>query len=191
MKVLLLNGPPRSGKTTAAAALAEAFPGRCAVIGFSYHLKQFTHGIYLGRSGWDAPPDCFDAIKSEPQSLLGGLSWREMYIHYSERVIKPLHGDEWFGEQFVRAARQTGKDLILVPDSGFREEGARVIREVGAENVRLVRIRREGCGYAGDSRGYIDLSDLGVPPLDATHVTGQPHLLFQALQPVATALLGQ
>ena len=161
MRVLLLNAPPRSGKNTAA-DIVQRISDNADVLGFSWHLKRMVHGAYLGRRGWDMHPDHFDDCKSLAQHMLAGRSWRQEYIRFSEQVMKPLHGDEWFGDRFMEAAHETGAELIAVPDSGFRREAERVVREVGAQNVRLARLRRDGCTFAGDSRSYIDLSDLGV-----------------------------
>jgi hypothetical protein len=137
------------------------------VVGFSYHLKHFVHGIYLGEQGWDLDPDTFNAVKEKPQELLGGMSWRQAYIHYSEKVIKPLHGPEWFGEQLVRTALEHDADLVIIPDSGFREEAERVVREAGSTNALLVRMHRDGCVFdATDSRSYIYLDDLDVASVD-------------------------
>lgn len=174
MRIVLLNGPPRVGKNTAANLVRDTIPGGVAVIGFSHHLKRMVHGIYLGREGWDLDPDYFDAVKGQPQEILGGMSWRQAYIHYSENVIKPLHGKEWFGEMFVRAARAAGCDTILVPDSGFVEEAERCVREVDPANILLVRLHRTGCTYAGDSRSYIDLSDHLVRAIDVHNIADKP-----------------
>jgi len=93
---VLLNGPPRSGKSSIADAIlnARSLDASVAVIGMSFHLKRFVHSIYLGAEGFRLDPDHFDAVKGEPQDILDGMSWRQAYIHYSERVIKPLHGKE-------------------------------------------------------------------------------------------------
>ena len=128
-----------------------------------------SHAIYLGRDGWDLDPDHFDAVKGEPQPLLDGLSWRKVYIALSEDYIKPRHGHEWFGSRFMEAAHATGAEMLLVPAGGFRREAERVVRELGADDVRLVRLHREGCTFAGDSRSYIDLSDLGVVCTDVVN----------------------
>jgi hypothetical protein len=152
---VLINAPKRAGKTTFANMIRQEFHDT-AVIGMSYHLKRFVHGIYLGQQGFALDPDAFDAIKELPQDLLGGMSWRQAYIHYSENVIKPLHGKEWFGAQLLRQARETGADLIAVPDSGFIEETNHVIKNVGAQNVLLCRMYRRDCKFdSTDSRGYI------------------------------------
>lgn len=188
MKIILMNAPPRAGKSTAAKMLASGHENR-TVIGFSFHLKKMTHGIYLGRAGWDMDPDAFDGCKSEPQEILGGMSWRQVYIHYSENVIKPLHGKEWFGEMFVRAAYASGADIVAVPDSGFVQEAERTVREFGPENVRLVRIYKDGCTFAGDSRSYISLKHLGVIEHEITNVHGQPGIMRDQMERLAEVWL--
>ena len=164
-KFVLLNGPPRVGKNTAAKILKENLPS-CAVVGFSHYLKRFVHSIYLGRRGWDLDPDAFDAVKSIPQDCLGGMTWRQAYIYYSENVIKVLHGKEWFGRKFLELAQSHVQKVIAVSDSGFREESEAVIRHAGPTNVLLVRLHADGHTFEGDSRSYIDLTDLGVRVID-------------------------
>lgn len=177
MKFILINGPKRSGKSTLAnrAQATLRINGNHAVtIGFSYHLKRFVHGIYLGKKGFHMDPDAFDANKEDSQELLGGMSWRQAYIHYSEKVIKPLHGDGWFGDQLVRASIETGADIVLVPDSGFRSEAERVIAAAGAKNVLLIRLHRDGCQYdETDSRGYVHLDDIGVTERELFNATDE------------------
>jgi hypothetical protein len=179
-RVILLNGPPRVGKNTSAELLRAATPAS-TVIGFSHHLKRMVHGIYLGAAGWAMDPDAFDAVKSEPQDMLNGKSWRWAYIHYSEQVIKPLHGKEWFGEMFVRAMHASGAQAVIVPDSGFREEAERTVREVGHENVLLIRLHRDGVTFAGDSRSYISLADFGVREIDIENIEGRAGMMLAAI----------
>lgn len=127
-------------------------------------------------------PEYFDDVKGEPQDILGGKTWRDMYIHYSEHVIKPLHGKEWFGEQFVRAVERCGVATIVVPDSGFIEEAERVVREYGPDNVALFRIHRDGIDFTGDSRSYIDLQHVGVTGVDIQNITGDPTAMVLTLK---------
>jgi energy-coupling factor transporter ATP-binding protein EcfA2 len=167
MKIILINGPPRAGKSTLAKMLHKLEP-HSQVLGFSYHLKRMVHGIYFGRAGWDMDPDCFDDVKTIPQDMLDGKTWREMYIFYSEKVIKPLHGKEWFGTKFVEACKMP---FVFVPDSGFVEEAERVMRYFGPDNLTLVRLYREGATFAGDSRSYIELP--GVFTTECMNVSGR------------------
>lgn len=177
-KIVLINGPKRSGKSTLARTLKQMVPS-AEIIGFSYHLKRFVHGIYLGQKGFEADPDCFDAVKEEPQEILGGRSWRWAYIHYSEIVIKPLHGKEWFGQQFIRSVEESDADIVFVPDSGFVEEAETVVRRFGSDKVTLIRLRRRiknGDGFIDfgtDSRNYITLSSVGVHYIPIINEEGQ------------------
>ena len=171
--IVLLNGPPSAGKSTTAAYLQHVL-GVADVIGFSYHLKRMVHGVYLGRRGWDLDPDHFNSVKELPQDILDGKSWRQMYIHYSENVIKPLHGKRWFGDMFVKAARASALPAVAVPDSGFVSEAEPVVEAFGAPNVLLVRLHRTGYDYSKDSRTYINLDHMNVRTLDIKNVEKQP-----------------
>jgi hypothetical protein len=113
-----------------------------------------------------------------------------MYIHYSENVIKPLHGKEWFGDKLLETATKSKQPLIVVPDSGFLEEGERLVREVGADNVVLLRKYRPNHGFEGDSRRYIDLSHLGVLCIDLHSPEGGAwhYLLMEDLKNVVKIL---
>lgn len=161
--------------------MIRVFSPQSPIIGFSHHLKIMTHVIYMGAAGLSLDPDHYDAVKGEPNDDFDGLTPRQAYIHYSENVIKPLHGKEWFGEKFIQAAKNSGSYLIVVPDSGFREEAERCVREVGSNNVLLIRIHKDGCTYDGDSRSYISLGDLGVREHDVLNVHGKPQWLGNTL----------
>jgi hypothetical protein len=171
---VLLNGPKRSGKSSVADILSGSreIDASVSVIGMSFHLKRFVHGIYLGMRGYRLDPDHFDLTKEHPQEILDGMSWRQAYIHYSESVIKPLHGKEWFGRMLIQQAKIEAADIVVVPDSGFREEAEAVVKDAGAENVLLVRLHRPGHGFEGDSRGYVELDDLHVQSHDVWATEG-------------------
>lgn len=173
-RIVLLNAPPRAGKNTAAAGASAVLQG-VAVIGFSHHLKRSVHAAF--GLGWDLDPDHFDAVKSHPSEQFFGMTPRQAYIWWSEEVIKPKFGKEWFGEMFMRAARSACADTIIAPDSGFTEEAERVAKEVGPHNVMLIRLHKTGCTFDGDSRSYIDLDHLRVPTLDLKNIEGKPQLL--------------
>lgn len=161
MRVILLNGPPRSGKSTLAKELQTYFgEDRCAIIGFSYHLKRMVHAIY-GLPG-DTDVEVFDSIKDTSSPIFLGLSPRQAYIMWSEKAAKMFHGKDFFGRMFLRAAEANGHELIIVPDSGFREEAISVAERVGPDNVYLVHLNRRGTTFENDSRNFIDLADVNV-----------------------------
>ena len=80
-------------------------------------------------------------------------SKREFLIHMSENVIKPSFGKDAFGKAFVSSLPEEG--VVFVSDSGFPEELKPVIDHVGADNILIIRIQRNGCSFEGDSRDYL------------------------------------
>ena len=164
MKLVLLNGPAGSGKDTAGRAIAVQMGAK--VVKFAEALKLTTHALY-GLDGAHAA--AFEHVKDAPCGLFFGRSPRQAYIEVSERMVKPVLGDDFFGR--VLAQRLIGlRDSFIEPavatDSGFAGEAAPVVDALGAANVLLVRIHADGRGkdFQGDSRGYISLP--GVTTLD-------------------------
>lgn len=166
MKVILLNGPARSGKDSLAHAFAAYANGRLVtseVTKFAKPLKESAHRLF----GFDLPHDAFEAVKDVPQDYLHGKTWRQVYIAVSELLFKPLFGADIFGRMLVdeiellqKISKEDGEDptdYFLVSDSGFAAEAQAVVDRFGAENVILVRLERDGYTFAGDSRGYIEL----------------------------------
>ena len=172
-KIILVNGPPRAGKDTA----YEAYPDgvRCK---FAQAVKEGTHAAF-GLDPKEYPMDVFEAVKDEPNVLFFGKTPREAYIAYSEMFMKPFTGDKMvFGKLLIRwietyeEAREKAQAEpvpFIVTDSGFREEAEAIVGHFGAENVKLICVHRDGCTFEGDSRSYIDLTDLGVSTEDVVN----------------------
>lgn len=154
MKVVILNGPPRVGKDTAAYAITGAIHGS-VIRRFSAPLKAATHAAF----GLDVPYYLYEHCKDEPTSEFHGLTPRQAYIAMAEKGLKAAFGTQHFGRILAdRLAREQDRiPLVVVPDSGFVEEAGPVIEAVGAENVLLIRLHRPRHTFAGDSRGHIRL----------------------------------
>lgn len=184
-KVIFLNGPPRSGKDYSGALLAQHRSVAC--LKFAHAVKDGTHAAYglVDDDGGPLEFDYFEDDKDKPCLEFFGRTPRECYIAYSEAFMKPLHGPRIFGELLLRERRYYFENTIpvAITDSGFRPEAEVLVEVVGAGNCFLVRLEKEGCSYAGDSRGRIDLSDLGVQQLDVVN-PGTPGGLLAALGPV-------
>lgn len=161
--VLLINGPPRSGKTTTAKIIAER-RADAVVMGFADHLKRCVHAIHLGFAGWFTPLHEFDPMKDDRQKFLEGRTWREEYIHFSENYIKPRFGRKWFGEKLLFSALSQPQPLIIIHDSGFPEEVEPLIGCPEIDQIHLIQLYREGTDFDGDSRGYINLDHFGISP---------------------------
>lgn len=174
MRIVLLNGPPRAGKDTAARHLVERLA--FARIGFADELKARAHL----RHGLDPEPfDRFEAVKDQPLPDFGGLSPRQAYIEQSERIDKLAHGQGFYGCAWLarRARLHPASRTLVVPDSGFVPEARELIAAFGAASILLIRIHAaaRGCTYAGDSRSHIDLSVDGVSAFDVKNdVPGDP-----------------
>jgi hypothetical protein len=145
MRVVLLNGPPRSGKDTLGEMLVQALP-RCVVQKFAQPIIDYMfkiHGIRMS-----------DVAKDEPHPNLAGRTPREVAIHYSERMCKPMFGQDYFGRWAAWALTKIPKGIetVVFTDSGFAVEASQIVRV--AEHVTLVRLHRRGCTFNGDSRSY-------------------------------------
>lgn len=167
MKVIFLNGPPRSGKDTVGRIITEVVP-QARTHKMANALKIGTHALFAGLRGPDAckaaiarghnREDLYEYSKETPSAFFFGKTPRECYIAVSELLCKPVFGQEFFG-QILAEGIQTHPEVPLwaITDSGFVPEVLPIIRAVGRENCMLVRVHREGCTFAGDSRSYIDL----------------------------------
>lgn len=148
-RVLMLNGPPGSGKDTAAELLK--------IHQFQHHeMKQVLHTLVreyceLTQEEWS---EMYRRENKEaPQEKLGGKTPREVMIHLSEKIIKPLHGEDFFAQKAADKLAPNQRNAIS--DCGFPAEIAVMKERFGKENVLLVRLHRDGCDFSNDSRNYV------------------------------------
>ena len=114
------------------------------------------------RWGVSVYPDHFEDVK-DTEGPEPGLTWRQAYIAYSEEEMKPRYGKDVFGLMLLsRLVIASPEDELLVIIVGFREEAQPLVAYYGSEEVVLVRLQAPGCNFRGDSRAYLDLSDMGV-----------------------------
>lgn len=171
MKVVVFNAPPRAGKDFAADSCIAYFKGSFSVgkASFKQKLVELTKLFFkVNSKDWDDRYDkrnpyyiegdtySIEWMKDVPWGSLElqgrCLSQREAMIFVSEEVIKPVYGEGAFG---TALAESLCKELTFVPDSGFPLELQPVLDKVGADNVLVVRIRRDGCNFDGDSRNWL------------------------------------
>ena len=157
MRVVLLNGAPGSGKDSAGRALLKGLYGT-EIVKLAGALKAATHELF-GLHG--LAPGGFEAVKGEPAPEFFGLTPREAYILVSEKMVKPVLGEDFFGRVLVnRIRRLRNCRIAAVTDSGFVDEARPVVEAFGPENVLLARLHRPGHTFKGDSRSHIDLPDV-------------------------------
>lgn len=186
MKILLLNGPPRSGKDTLGKMLQQILGPTATVLKFANPLKVATHAVMAILSGTnkvesgDAYEDSKDLVM--PEFL--GVTPRQAYIALSEQFCKPLLGPGIFGEvlnRHLETAKNSGCEYAIVTDCGFESEAEVVVDQWGPDNVFLVTVARPGCNFSGDSRNYIDPEALGIVGTSVWNSGTQNHLRGQAV----------
>jgi len=149
--IVIFNGPPGSGKDEAARYFkARGFKH----LSFKYQLFKETISFFGVDEEWFM--DSYDdrSVKERPEDLLDGMSRREALIYVSEEITKPALGNDVFGVCVAREI-EDGKDYCI-SDGGFVEELVPLINRVGADNIILVQLTREGCDYSSDSRRYFN-----------------------------------
>lgn len=161
-RFILLNGPPRSGKDTAAAALRGRGSnkllgpsGHTVVVRFSAPCKAAFCGLVGTYCDTVGNIIGYEDRKDEVVPSLG-VSCRQFQIDFSEKFMKPLYGPDIFGRLLVARVRPllaSGVRTVIVPDAGFQEEVAVVEDAFGPQSITLIRIARDGTKW--DSRGYV------------------------------------
>ncbi len=154
LKIILLNGPPRSGKDTVADFAMQILGNRGAKYRFAAPLKNATHAMF----GYaDVPVENFNSVKDTPLDAFHGMTPRQAYIWLSEDVVKPKFGHDFWANVAVTSIKQIKKPVIVISDCGFVEEAKVLIAAFGKENVAIVHLEREGTDFSKDSRSYISV----------------------------------
>lgn len=164
-KIILVNGPPMSGKDTLCNYLVDEYNGKLRK--FAAPIKRAVAAIYHNNdrsefNKYDSPE-----LKQEPQGIYFGQTCRRVQIAVSESFLKPFHNDQGiFGKILAERLENDLDAPVFVSDSGFRREAEELVAKFGEHNIVLLRIFRDGYTFEGDSRDYITLRDLGVQEYD-------------------------
>ncbi len=165
--LILLNGPPRSGKDTVAKILWEAFEADYSFRFANPLRKAIAAFLGVDMFGWGDHHVCewFGDLKGKRTELTFNAEVREMMIDLSERWAKPLMGDDVFGRLMVRTLSQhiVLPDIITIADAGFSKEVLPVVHEfLGKIPILLIHISRDGCEW--DSREPFPTMDQEADP---------------------------
>lgn len=155
-KLILFNGPPHSGKHTGA---DYVWCSRQNVlrIKLSAPIKRAIKAMF---DFTDAQVAYLESIKDQRDPLLFNRTYREVQISFSEAWAKDLFSFRVFGHLADRAIAASPSSLFVCSDSGFDYEADPMIKRIGKRNTLLVRLHREGCSFANDSRSYIEIPDV-------------------------------
>lgn len=158
-KIIILNGPPGSGKDVIAVELVKHLKGQ------QLEFKTALHNIAIAMTGLtreqyftiynDRP------IKEIPNDALLGFSPRGLLIHISEVMCKPHFGKDYFGKlSSVDCARHIYSKDCVFSDGGFPDEVHVLADRFGKENIILVHLHRGETNFMLDSRDYIDIDGI-------------------------------
>jgi hypothetical protein len=147
LKVLLVSGPPASGKDTVVHTVAE---------GREVLHEKFANPLRAAMRGLlSLNDDGLEWLKRDDPRI------REMMIGLSERLVKPIYGKDWFGLSCadrvqVQWARAGGNLNVVVSDAGFSYEVEAFcdrVREFDPDaEFELWVLVRPFCTYFNDSR---------------------------------------
>lgn len=162
--LIILNGPPGVGKDTLALALKEAVG--IQNLSFKGPMWEIAESM-LGGLQFEEFCDLYHnrETKEQPQSWLAGMSPRQFFIHISEKICKPLFGDQYFGLRLKEKYDDiimSGDSMAVVSDGGFSTELFPFL--TAHEEVVVFRLYREGYSFGGDSRNYLNEGQFAFYP---------------------------
>lgn len=151
-KVILFNGPSQTGKDFAVAnLLSQSLFDESEIIHlkFAAPLKVIT-SLVFGMTIAE-----LEKVKDKTLTSPLIMKPRDAQIMLGE-LVKQAFGSQIFGSILVNNIRRANRGIVLVSDLGFREELIPIIKEVGANNILVIQIARQGHTFINDSREYVN-----------------------------------
>ena len=171
MKLILLNGPPRSGKDTAARFIVDEptlISNPTVFEKFSLPIKHAFAGMMMtGVDDW-GNVEGYEADKSSPIPLLGNVSYRAWQIAFAEDFMRHSFGTNIFSKLLLSRLEEYQRNeegvewLCVISDCGFQAEVDFLTREFPPSDTALFNIERPGTSFAGDSRETVVPSDPAI-----------------------------
>ncbi len=177
MAVILLNGPPGSGKDLGAWIIRTRILLNCSHMKFAQPLKEATHALFgLSRSQVKMMEENKDTILP----FTSPYTPRQLYISMSEEYVKPTLGTGFFGTAALNQMKRFANPHIVVSDCGFDEEVKEFVSEHPKGPVFLIELSRPDCSFIHDSRNYL-FSDVKAMLHGCVHIHNEyDEELYQA-----------
>jgi hypothetical protein len=177
MNIIILNGPPRSGKDTVARILREQ--------GYNFLHVKFADRLRAAACGLlNVKPLEFEAAKAQDPRI------RKTMITMSEEVVKPLFGDAFFAEVAAQRVQQSQARRVLVSDGGFQSEVDHFISSLAQDGFPVTyqvwNLHRRGCSFGDDSREYVYPDPRHGSAAAIYNLAGIEELKVQAVRQVKT-----
>ena len=188
-KIIILNGPPGSGKDLIGAALVNA---AC------WNVLAFKGGIYdaLQALSDTAGSDLYSNLvrdyddrdfKELKGHLVPDMSIRDIMIHTSEVCMKQLFGPNVFG--MILATKMVPGFNYAITDGGFEDEINALTNTVfETHDVVVFRILRHDYTFAKDSRRYVTPGLTNCPVFDLVHYENQTDFAVKTINMIMEEL---
>lgn len=148
-KVILLNGPPSSGKDAIGTyILHNSIIPDMWMTKFAQPIREYITETFAIPS-WE-----LDSCKNR---VVYGDTIRNHMISYSEDYMKPRFGDDIFAKILCQGYTHWHPEYLMITDSGFEEEDKYLLDQDWVDEALLVRLHRTGYDFSGDSRDYLYL----------------------------------
>lgn len=162
MYVVCFNGPPESGKDTAAMLLAQLIEAKHDIPvredSLSYPLRRIAYTM-VGYEGMRLDGEDYAKFKT---TIFPGFGYgRQIMIDISEKFLKPLYGQEVMANMLLSSLMKFD-GIVLIRDCGFQVELQPLIRAFGTQNVYVVRVHRPDKTFENDSREWVNHHDVGM-----------------------------
>lgn len=170
MTVIILNAPAGAGKDTIADEFVKLFEFRKAAFkdklyeiayDLLYHYNDsITYEHFLQRCTDRYTKDSVWGLLPYRSGTNVSYTPREWLIHVSEKIVKPLYGQHYFGQYLAKNIRP--REDVIVSDGGFNGE-VLPVAELHGGNVVVVQFKGMGCDtFEGDSRSWITCPDVNI-----------------------------
>lgn len=171
MLFVYLNGPAGSGKNTIANWMTEA----CGFNQWSFAapMKAMVQRAFFPERAGETE-EYWEDLKRKNVPVFHGMSLRELYIWFSEVVIKPQFGQDFWGKQLANKVlgalevenvsslwgdNFSQRHLHVITDCGFEAEVWPVVRTFARDTHVILQVHRQGFSFDGDSRRFVELYD--------------------------------
>lgn len=154
MYFVIFNGPPRCGKDTASRMLVAHMDSYITTPVMEESLSMPMRYSMFGLLGLTYSDEFYESLKPTTIPALN-VTGRQHMIDISEKFLKPVYGQNVMARLLIDRVHDF-PGLVLVRDGGFQNEVEALIDFVGEENVFVVRVKRIGTTFDGDSRHWVN-----------------------------------
>lgn len=163
MFLILINGPPGSGKTTLGDYISKKYS--IPHLEFKRPLIDICKSLLKIDSDltWNniySYKDIPNPHSTFPLNSENLMTPRECLIYTAEKIVKPTLGKNVFVKSVVKQAVNSGSEFAVISDLGFQEEYDYICKK-GIPHI-VFTLRRTGHNYSKDSRTEIDTHANGV-----------------------------